>query len=57
MDDTIRLKTKQMAFVQNFFDKNFIKTSIGYVLPHELVPFQYKCDYTSIPNGQKLTKY
>ena len=33
MDDTIRLKTKQMAFVQNFFDKNVIKTAIGYVLP------------------------
>ena len=29
-----------MAFVYSIFDKNVIKTTIEYVLPHELVPFR-----------------
>ena len=41
-----------MAFVYSILDKNVIKTAIEYVSPHELVPFKYECDYTSIANGQ-----
>ena len=42
-----------MAFVYSILDKNVIKTAIENVLSLGLVPFQYKCDYTSIANGQK----